>query len=105
MGGWGRTGSWWQSYPLASSFSMQHFQWRTHDDLEVEPGTHVGNVLKIDLTHLIEAHPIARRHLPETGDAGQHLHPLFVPVAVQLILIGQGWSRADDTHLAAQHVE
>src|SRR6185437_5643199 len=44
-------------------------------------------------------------HLPDAGDARRHQQAIAVAIAILLHLVAQGRTRADDAHVAAQHVE
>src|SRR3989454_6401407 len=54
--------------------------------------------------HFLERQGIPPADLPEARDPRQRLEPSLVPLRVSLHLVGDGRTRADQTHVAAHHV-
>ena len=65
----------------------------------------VLRVAKVEAHHLVERRAAAAGDLPETGDARLGFeHAAAVPGLVLLDLVRQRRPRADERHVAAQHV-
>src|SRR5438094_2893379 len=75
------------------------------ENLEVEPQRPAPHVFQIQLAHLAIGQEIAARHLPQTGDARQHLQAVELPVVVRVELVPEGRSRPYQAHLTTYHIE
>ena len=82
----------------------RHVARRAQQELEVEPERPVGHVEVVDPDHLLHRHARAE-HLPGTGHAGREVQPAAVEAEHLRVLVGDERPRADEAHLAAQHVE
>ena len=90
--------------PLAGTPPRYHFDNRERHDLQVGGHAAFGDVLEITSDHAIEVGVVAIRHLPPAGDAGLDGQALQVVLGVLRDLIRQRRPRADDGHLAQEHV-
>ena len=85
----------------------QHEPRRLGDDLEVEPQRAVGDVLEVVRELLGPRHLARQAQLGEAGDPGRHDQALPVGGDLRRELLEEqrpDRARADDAHLAAQHV-
>src|SRR5207245_8405542 len=62
------------------------------------------DVADVEPVHVEEAQRAATAHLPEAGDARLHHEPRSDPVGILGDRIRDVRARADEAHLAAQHV-
>src|SRR5262249_35757599 len=89
------------SYPLFHKKSGYGFE----DDLQVEPGRPVFDVVNIQLHHLLERQAVAAADLRQAGQSRLYVKAFAVPGFVTFNLVGDGRSRADQRHLALEDVE
>ena len=89
---------------LARTLAGDDLDHREDDDLEVGDWSALGDVLQVAADHAVEAGGVALRDLPPAGDAGLHCQALQVELGVLRDLVGQRRARADDGHLAQEHV-
>src|SRR5262249_9641766 len=75
------------------------------DDLQVQPGRPVFDVVNIELHHLLEREAIAAADLGQAGQSRLYVAPFAVPGFVAFNLVWDGRSRADQRHLALEDVE
>ena len=90
---------------LARTLAGDDLDHREDDDLEVRDGPALGDVLQVSADHAVEAGRVALRHLPPAGDARLHGQALQVELGVLGHLVGKRRARADDGHLAQEHVQ
>src|SRR5664279_6221677 len=74
------------------------------DDLDVEPHRPVLDVVEVQPHEVVEAERRAPGDLPEARDARQHAVAAAVPGLEALVVAQRQRARADEAHLAAQHV-
>ena len=91
--------------PLAGTPPRYHFDDRKRNDLQIGGHTALGDVLKVTPYHAVKICVVAVRHLPPAGDARLHGQALQVVLGVLGHLVGQRRARADDGHLAQEHIE
>lgn len=91
--------------PLAGTPPRYHFDDRESHDLQVGGHAAFGDILQVTSHHAVEVGIVTVRHLPPAGDAGLHGQALQVVLGVLGHLVGQRRARADDGHLAQEHVE
>ena len=90
---------------LARTLAGDDLDHREDDDLEVGYGAALGDVLEVSADHAVEAGGVALRDLPPAGDPRLHGQALQVELGVLGDLVGQRRARADDGHLAQEHVD
>src|SRR5262249_61197813 len=73
-------------------------------DRDVEPDRPVLEVEEVEPDEVVEAEVRAARDLPEAGHAGDDDVGLAVPGVEALVVAQRQRARADEAHLAAQHV-
>src|SRR5438445_720148 len=96
------------SLPCLSSTRATPFddgQWRDEQDLEVKPDGPPLDVIEVQIDHLLKGKLAAPAYLPQACQPGRHRQACVLAGAVQLDLVQQGWTWADKTHLALEHVE
>src|SRR5438105_451892 len=94
-----------RSAMLGRTPPRDHHGDRAQHDRDVQPDRPSLDVVEIDRQHLREGNPAARRDLVETGDPRLHRQPQAAAVVVERVLLGDRWARADDAHVAPEHVE
>ena len=77
---------------------------RPREDLQVEPQRRVLDVPEVELDPLVPRQRRAAVDLRPAGDAGQRVEPVALALVVAVDLDLDGRARADERHLAAQHV-
>src|SRR5438045_1869353 len=83
-----------------------HHSDRLVDDDQVKPPALVFNIFQVVLDPFLKIRAGAARaaDLPQAGDAGAHAQPRFAPRRAILIFMMRARPRADDRHVAEQHV-
>ena len=90
---------------LARTLAGDDLDHREDDDLEVGDRSALGDVLQVAADHAVEAGGVALRDLPPAGDSRLHGKALQVVLGVLRNLVRQRRARANDGHLAKEHVD
>ena len=77
---------------------------RLQQDRQVERQRPALQVDEVEVHEVVEVELRAARDLPQAGDPGEHQIALAVPVLEHLVVALGQRTRADERHLAAQHV-
>src|SRR5437867_3071730 len=72
---------------------------------QVEPERHLAHVLTVELHPLVETDIGSTADLPQAGQAWLHLKPDQIARPVLIHFARKGWPRADQAHVALEHVE
>ena len=75
------------------------------EDLDIEPDRVAVDVLEVEAKHVGSAEQATAAHLPQSGDAGQHVG---APLELRIEHLGfpvERRPRTDERHLAAHDVE
>lgn len=92
--------------PLAGPDAAEDHRHGLEQDLEIEPQRPLAHVRQIERADLFERPDVAAAaHLPQAGQAGQHVELLVVVGRERGHLRGKRGARPDQGHLAAHHVE
>src|SRR6516164_7201537 len=78
---------------------------RPHQNCQIEPRGQVPGVPDVHLDHLSKRCFVLSIDLPISRKTGQRIDSFSLPVLVTLKFVGGARTRADEAHLAPQHVE
>src|SRR2546421_13040046 len=85
--------------------TLEHCGRRGTEQLQVAPQRPAGDVEIVQPNHLLERDVAAAEHLPEAGHPRLEVEPAAAPGLDVLVLARDQRTRADEAHVAAQHVE
>src|SRR5207245_4417474 len=88
------------------SGSLQHHPHRPQKDLDIQPDRLLLDVLHVVVNPFLKIrfHLTLARDLPQSGDSGADAQPRLAPRRAHLVFTIGAWPRADDAHVADQHV-
>ena len=89
---------------LVGAGAADHGRDGLREDRDVQPDRPVLEVVEVEPDQVVEAEARAARDLPEAGHAGEHEVALAVPGLELLVVAQRQRPRADEAHLAAEHV-
>lgn len=90
---------------LHGTFPREHRLQRAEYQPQVLAQAAILYIAKIQLNHFFEAQVAAAHYLPRTAAAGFYRQALHVVLAVQGNLARQAGARANEVHLAQEHVD
>src|SRR3989304_1444256 len=89
---------------LVRAVGKQHDAYRANQQVHVQPGRPVANVVGVELHTLVVGRVVTARHLPEPRDTRCDHRVETVVRPILLDLRGDDRPRADQAHFAADHV-
>src|SRR5687767_11966940 len=90
---------------LISAAAGEDRKGRLEEDRDVEPDRPVLDVVEVEPHEVVEREVRAARDLPQARDSRQHEIALAVPRLELVVVAQRQGSRADQAHLAGEHVQ